>query len=110
VPNFFQGLGENTCSLQLALKKLHPVHIKGKVSVGHVLVGLEMTTIIFAASGASSLLLFQEQTAPPVTDENVVSFDMRSSDALLPDVLSYYQCQLFEFPQLDRKHHIIQVL
>jgi len=29
---------------------------------------------------------------------------------LIPNKLTYYQCQVFELPRLDRKHHIIRVI
>ena len=43
-------------------------------------------------------------------DEELLSFDIRSSDELIPKKSDYHQCMIFELPQLNEKHHIVRVI
>ena len=53
--------------------------------------------------------MFEAQIVELPDDDNIQNFDMVADGNLLPFKTTYYQCQLFELPRLESKHHIIKV-
>ncbi|XP_035686300.1 DBH-like monooxygenase protein 1 isoform X1 [Branchiostoma floridae] len=60
--------------------------------------------------GSKSIILLQKN--PPtldIQDSNILSFELTSSNVLVPEKDTTYWCNTMRLPRLDRKHHIVKI-